>query len=294
VTCRTTGGGELLPGTVDASFTECDEEGLSRTTKLFPMKSALGQDLVKVTHGGQLGAPYAQQNCLDGKVIELGNPCIRGQWQHVRHYQGKGNPRDVVTSLHTVTPKGEFDALDCACLPCCVGKELQPVTKEDGKKFVLCNPTDHKNCGPMPRPAPANALIWSGIAKLEQASDTGKKPGEWVVVRVYIEDRSEPGGNHPRGAVAPADNYCYQMWRTGIAVTKKPDFSGAADLRTLIANDSCNFLNMLSNGQLPMGSLPNSTVGGVEADVSDCGPLQNGNRQIHPSTSAAWPKSPLA
>jgi hypothetical protein len=281
VTCRTTGGGELIPGTSDPSFVDCG--GLPRVTSLFPLTSTEGQTLVKVTHGGQLGAPYSHKDC--GEV--LGNPCIRGQWQHVRHYQGKGNPRDTVTALHTVTPKGQFDALTCACLPCCVDGELVAATTGAGKKFTLCNPNDHKICGPMPRPAPANALIWSGLGQLDQASDSGKKPSEWVVLRVYIEDRSEPGGNHPGGAVKPADIYCYQMWRTGIAISKKPDFSKiATGLRTALAQDSCAFLEAMSSGALPLGSLPSDSVGGVSADVSDCGPLQNGNRQIHPSTGA--------
>src|SRR5262249_8742886 len=105
VTCRTTGGGTL-------ELTNVDQSCISVPTTLFPLTSATGLQLVNVTHGGQLGAPYSHQDC--GEV--LGNPCIRGQWEHVRHYQGKGNPRDVVTAFHTVTPKGQFDALDCACL----------------------------------------------------------------------------------------------------------------------------------------------------------------------------------
>jgi hypothetical protein len=281
VTCRTTGGGDLVPGTVDQSCIEVP-------TTLFPLKSALGQDLVLVSHGGQLGAPYAHKDC--GEV--LGNPCIRGQWQHVRHYQGKGNPRDVVTALHTVTPKGEFDTLNCACLPCCDPDtgEIIPATKGPGKKFELCNPNDHKICGPMPRPAPANALIWTGLGKLQQASDTGNKPSEWVVIRVYIEDRSEPGGSHPGGAVEPADIYCYQAWRTGIQVSKKPDFNSiAAAFRLKLGQDSCAFLDSLTEGGLPIGTLPSATVDGVTADIYDMGPLHNGNRQIHPSTSATCP-----
>jgi len=281
VTCRTTGGGDLVPGYVNQSC-------ISVPTTLFPLTSATGLELTLVSHGGQLGAPYSHKDC--GEV--LGNPCIRGQWQHVRHYKGQGNPRDVVTALHTVTPKGEFDTLSCACLPCCdpetgafIPRELAP-----GKHFELCNPEDHKICGPQPRPAPANALIWTGLGKMQQASDTGTKPAEWVIVRVYIEDRSEPGGGHPGGSVDPADIYSYQAWRTGIQVSKKPNFDAIAPaFRTLLGQDSCAWLDSLVSGQLPIGSLPPNTVGGLTADIYDQGPLHNGNRQIHPSTAATCP-----
>jgi hypothetical protein len=272
VTCRTTGGGDLVPGYVNESC-------ISVPTTLYPLTSATGLELTLVSHGGQLGAPYSHKDC--GEV--LGNPCIRGQWQHVRHYKGQGNPRDVVTALHTVTPKGEFDTLSCACLPCCdpetgafIPRELAP-----GKHFELCNPEDHKICGPMPRPAPANALIWTGLGKMQQASDTGTKPAEWVIVRVYIEDRSEPGGGHPGGSVDPADIYSYQAWKTGIQVSKKPNFDAIAPaFRTLLGQDSCAWLDSLVSGQLPIGSLPPNTVGGLTADIYDQGPLHNGNRHF--------------
>lgn len=288
--CRTTGGGTLIEGTVD----ELSEGCVDVETTLHPLSSVLGQILNKVTHGGQLGAPYAEAYCPED-VSKLGNPCIKGQWQHVRHYQGKGNPRDVVSAFHAGGPgKGVFDTLMCACLPCCEDPDgvHQPngqFNGWEGKDY--CNPLDHKVCGPAPRPAPANALIWSGLAQMNQANDlTGKKPSEYVVVRVYIEDRSEPGGNHPKGAVLPSDIYSFQMWRTGVLVSKKPDYSTIAQpLRLAVAQDSCNFLEALKSGALHIGSLPLATVGGVTADVNDQGPLHDGNRQIHPTTSATCP-----
>jgi hypothetical protein len=278
----------LVPDTVDS--TGC---GYSVATSLFPPTSTgtpEGLALVKVTHGGQLGAPYAQQDC--GEV--LGNPCIRGQWQHVRHYQGKGNPRDTVTALHNVNPKGQFDALLCACLPCCIGDTEQGgEVSEIGKKWQLCNKDDHKICGPMPRPAPGNALIWSGIGKYQHADDLSGKGAEWAVIRVYIVDRSEPGGQHPGGAVAPADIYCFQAWTTGVSVSKKPNFdqmgAAATAIRKAIAEDSCKFLQAVVNGDLPLDALPSDKVGELTANISDRGPLHNGNRQIHPSTSATCP-----
>ena len=116
--------------------------------------------------------------------------------------------------------------------------------------------------------------------------------------RVYIEDRSEPGGYHPKGAVEPADVYCFQAWNTGIVVNNKtsdPNNLGASSLlgdvnafRTAVASANCAFLNSLQNdtsGKL-IGSLPSGTVNGVNAFVNDCGPMYSGNHQIHPSTSA--------
>lgn len=278
VTCRTTGGGVLLPGTTDQS---CITVG----TTILPLTSPNGLTINKITHGGQLGAPFSQEDC--GEV--LGNPCIRGQWQHVRHYQGRGNPRDVFDmNFHSVTPKGVFDSLNCACLGCCdpaTGAFITPITVG-----ALCNPDDRKVCGPQPRPAPANAIIFSGIGRLTPEEDsTGPRAdrSEWVVFRVYIEDRSEPGGHHPKGAVKPADIYCFQAWKTGIKVSKKPDFTTIAPaFRQALGLANCEFLEALKSGSLPIGSLPSPEVLGLTADVQDCGPMNTGNHQIHPSTSA--------
>jgi len=68
---------------------------------------------------------------------------------------------------------------------------------------------------------------------------------------------------------------------------KKADFSTLATaFRTCLSADSCAFLTAMSNGSLPQGSLPQSTVCGAAADVVDCGPLHDGSQQIHPSTDA--------
>jgi hypothetical protein len=280
VTCRVTGGGTLIEGTVDDSC-------INVPTTIFPL-TANGLTINKITHGGQLGAPFSQMDC--GAI--LGNPCIRGQWQHVRHYQGTGNPRDVFDmNFHSVTPKGQFDSLSCACLGCCVdGTFIPPTIGPLIHKFSLCNPDDHTVCGPQPRPAPANAIIFSGVGKLTPTDDIQggrSERAEWVVFRVYIEDRSEPGGFHPKGAIEPADIYCFQAWKTGIKVLKKPDFSAVSPaFRTALGQANCDFLAALEGGTLPIGSLPLPVVNGLTADIQDCGPLHDGNQQIHPSTSA--------
>jgi hypothetical protein len=277
-TCRVTGGGQLIPGFTDQSCRLVE-------TTIIPFTSPNGLTIKKITHGGQLGAPFSHMDC--GEI--LGNPCIRGEWQHVRHYEGKANPRDVFDmGFHSQTPKGQYDSLNCACLGCCdpaSGAFIAPITVGS-----ICNPDDHKVCGPQPRPAPANAIIWSGIGKVTPVDDVrGSRAAqaEWVIFRVYIEDRSEPGGGHPGGAVEPADIYCFQAWKTGIKVSKKPDFSTiAAEFRTALGRDNCDFLSALSSGTLTIGSLPSPTVAGLVADIQDCGPMHDGNHQIHPATGA--------
>src|SRR5262249_38553853 len=225
----------------------------------------------------------------------LGNLCIRGQWQHNRHYAGSGNKRDEFdVDFHSTTPKGIFDSLSCACLGCCdpnTGEFIPPSKGPLIHKFELFTADDHKVCGPEPRPAPANAIIFSGVGQIAPADNNGVngKAAEWVVFRVYIEDRSEPGGGHPGGAVEPADIYCFQAWKTGIAVSKKPDFcSVAPDFRRCLGQANCDFLTFLEGDTdgPRIGPLPGPTVCGGTADINDCGALHDGNHQIHPSTSA--------
>jgi hypothetical protein len=108
-----------------------------------------------------------------------------------------------------------------------------------------------------------------------------------VIFRVYIEDRSEPGGAHPGGAVEPADIYCFQAWKTGIKTSRKPDFTTISTaFRMALGQANCDFLHALETGALPIGTMPSPTVNGLTADIQDCGPLFNGNRQIHPATGA--------
>jgi hypothetical protein len=280
IECRTTGGGNLVPGFVDQSC-------IAVATTIFP-----SANVDHISHGGQLGAPFSQRDC--GAV--LGNPCIRGQWQHTRHYKGSGNPRDVIDmDFHSTTPKGVYDSLFCACLGCCdpvTGVFIPPTVGPLIHKFQLCNPDDHKMCGPEPRPAPANAIIFSGVGKITPTDDiSGPRASrtEWVVFRVYIEDRSEPGGGHPDPSfpTEPADIYCFQAWKTGIKTSRKPDFTTISTaFRMALGQANCDFVCALESGALPIGSLPSPTVNGVTADIQDCGPLHDGNRQIHPATGA--------
>jgi hypothetical protein len=288
VQCRVTGGGTLQPGATD---TNC----VTLTTVLSDDEQCAGTVVDHISHGGQLGAPFNQKDC--GQV--LGDPCIRGQWQHNRHYQGTGNPQDVINvDFHTynanVGPlKGVFDTLECACLGCCSGG----VFIGSATNNALCNPGDHKICGPEPRPAPANAIIFTGLGVFSPANcgNSGKnQPDRWFVFRVYIEDRSEPGGLFPKGGTEPADVYCFQAWDTGMQVVKHSDASTVATaFRSCLGADSCAFIQSISTSAptgVPPGTLPNPTVvcngQAMTADINDCGPLYSGNHQIHPSTGA--------
>jgi len=282
-TCRVTGGGVLLPGEVENG--DCspivDGDNWSVTTTVFgPTCNSV--DAVKITHGGQLGAPYARTTCGPVALHPLGDPCIRGQWEHVRHYQGKANPKSYVEvdNFHSNTPKGVFDSLQCACLPCCENPDA------GGKQGNLCNPDDHKICGPMPRPAPANAIIFSGIGYLRtcaSANQKGKGGSEPVIFRVYIEDRSEPGGQHPKGGKKPADIYSFQAWSLNGVVgnnSGKIDSTEAIAARQLVADDNCAFIKNYIQGNLPNANVLGSLL------INDSGALHTGNQQIHPSTSA--------
>jgi hypothetical protein len=272
------------------------------TTHLYPLVNKIGTPLDHVSHGGQLGAPFSQQDCSH----ILADQCIRGQWEHNRHFQGPNNAADVfAVDFHTAGTNAAshpiFDTLLCACLGCCnpdFANIKQPAGNFTGWshfKFMVCNPDDHKVCGPAPRPAPANALIWSGIGTYTP-SVQGKKPATYAVLRVYVEDRSEPGGWFPKGSVSPADVYCFQAWDTGIPVQRHndPNSLGVSPIlgdvntfRSTLSADSCAFLKAISvNGPCPPGSLPQSTLLGVPAFVNDCGILHSGNQQIHPSTGA--------
>ena len=90
----------------------------------------------------------------------------------------------------------------------------------------------------------------------------GKAGRQAVIFRVYIEDRSEPGGNFPGGANAPADVYCFQAW--ALPGPGALDNAAAINARNTVANDSCAFL-----AGYTQGATPNSTVLGTPL-IEDC------------------------
>jgi hypothetical protein len=62
LSCRVTGGGTLLPDTTDMS---CIPVG----TTIFPLATSGGIPIKKITHGGQLGAPFSQMDCGEISAI---------------------------------------------------------------------------------------------------------------------------------------------------------------------------------------------------------------------------------
>jgi hypothetical protein len=265
ISCRVTGGGELTPEDPET---------------LLDGQSCSGAEVLKVTHGGQMGAPFSTPSCGDVGNNPFGQLCIRGQWQHVRHFGGKNKAQSsvVVDTLHTKTPTGVFDSLKCACLPCLEEAQSGGVAIVGG----LCNPDD-RVCGPEPRHAPGNAIIFSGVGYMTScatANGRGRAGAQPVLFRVYVEDRSEPGGSFPGGANGPADIYCFQAWAINGDYTKDV---GIVAMRQALANDNCAFLQ----GYVP-GDLPNPELFG-KALINDCGPLRTGNHQIHPSTGSTCP-----
>jgi hypothetical protein len=275
--CRTTGGGKQIPNNLTGDKKEwaCQSSAVSTPPPLY------------VTHGGQLGAPYAV-----GAVCVTNTPCIWGEWQHVRHI--KGGLRGVFHASSNGRVH-DFDSLGCACLPCSELAEVvaspspgvcasssTPVSLDytneiavtQGKRHELCN-AGERTCGPEPRRAPANKIAFSGIG--DYALTKGKKDRQSVVFRVDIEDRSEPGGKHPGGATPPADRYRIRIW-----FLKGNEGGNAADPTTLAALQ-------LRCAVAVKDPLIESVDACRPPDIDDGGALDRGNRQLHPNTGATPP-----
>jgi hypothetical protein len=231
-----------------------------------------------VTHGGQVGAPFAV-----GLVCVTNTPCIRGEWQHVRHI--KGGLRGVFHARSNGRVH-EFDSLGCACLPCpedaLVVESPSPgncttdstpvsldytnsVATTQGKRHALCNDGD-RICGPEPRHAPANKIAFSGLG--DYALTRGKKAKQSVVFRVDIEDRSEPGGQHPGGATPPPDRYRIRIWFT-----------------TGLTAEQITALRCAVSVSDPLVE----SVPAPAPDIDDGGAMDRGNHQLHPTTGATPP-----
>jgi hypothetical protein len=235
-----------------------------------------------VTHGGQVGAPVGNSNCVVTIDNIIGNPCIHGRWTHVRHQQGglEGN-------FHA----RYFDTLDCACL----GTNLAPSglwsdgTTEDG----LCNPGD-RIAGPEPRKASANKIVFTGVG--DWADPNGRRARRSVLFRVDIEDRSEPGGYHPGGAKEPADRYRIRIWvltQAEEALLNNPANGLLAFRNAIGACNGLKYRDGVNAADLDNAcGNPQETLtfpGGApvrQPDIDDGGALKNGNHQIHPQIKA--------
>jgi hypothetical protein len=222
-----------------------------------------------VTHGGQVGAPLGDHNCSVAPGPVAANPCIRGQWTHVRH--GNGNEDGT---FHARL----FDTINCACLDTNdgAGGVYGSGTVTNG----VCNPDD-RIAGPEPRRAPANRIAFTGIGQWSQRhSDQGSLP---VLFRVDIEDRGEPGGSHPGGGKPPPDRYRIRIWV--LSATELSELLGAGPDSHLVnfrnSISACNGINVRDGADVPNGT----AVFGVRApDIDDGGVLQRGNHQIHPAS----------
>jgi len=226
-------------------------------------------DIRYATHGGQLGAPFAVEVCTVQSNYYPGNTCIKGEWEHVRHYKG-----GTLGNFHT----RYFDTHECACLDTNVGPggAYGPGTLIGD----VCNPDDRAS-GPAPRPAPANKIAFSGIG--DYALDNGKKAAQSVLFRVDIEDRSEPGGAHPKGGKAPADRYRIRIWiLTPSELSQLTNGTGADPYLLNFRNKigACNGINVRDGADVPNGAV---AFGVRRPDIDDGGQDDDGNMQIHPS-----------
>jgi len=226
-------------------------------------------DIRYATHGGQVGAPFGSDDCIVLTNYIPGNPCIKGEWEHVRHMKGgeRGN-------FHT----RYFDTKACACLDTNVGPG--GVYGEGTMVGDMCNPNDRAS-GPLPRKAPANKIAFSGIG--DYALTKGKKEPQSVLFRVDIEDRSEPGGAHPKGGTPPPDRYRIRIWILKPSELDQLNNGVGPDpylltFRNAIA--ACNGINVRDGEDVPNGA---PAFGVRPPDIDDGGADDNGNMQIHPS-----------
>jgi hypothetical protein len=282
--CRTTGGGR----------TDLVEDG---QTVLCP------PNVRYVTYGGQVGAPVGDKICVVTPQFFLGNPCIHGRWTHVRHEQGglEGN-------FH-----GRFyDTLDCACLE----------TNYDGTGLyapgtVVNGVCGNRNIGPLPRKAPANKIVFTGVG--DWADPNGRRAPRSVLFRVDLEDRGEPGNDHTldlghKSGRVP-DRYRIRIWV--LSDTELLELSGGGADPYLLnfrnAISACHGIeyfdgvttpyvghNCAKSGSIVFGGPGDpeySTLGPAAAvrlpDIDDGGEQLHGNHQIHPSIMPCDPNNPV-
>ena len=211
-----------------------------------------------VSHGGQVGAPVGEMNCVPIADPFRGNPCIHGPWTHVRHGQG-GTLGNFHARFFDTLATGVYGA----------------GTVTNG----ICNPGDRLS-GPGQPKAPANKIVFTGVG--DWASTHGKREPQSVLFRVDIEDRGEPGGSHPHGSKPPPDRYRIRIWV--LSDTELAQLRGGGPdprltaFRTAIA--ACNGLNVRDGVDVPNGT---AVFGYRAPDIDDGGELERGNQQIHPS-----------
>jgi len=230
--------------------------------------------------GAPVGVPGTDLG-LDGDG--LGGPCIRGEWEHVRHIR----PR-LRGNFHA----SRFDSLQCGCLGCldesgrdsCTLDTTNPgagdltcpegLVSEDGLCFATvdgANKKENRVCGPEPRKAPANKICFSGVG--DYTFSNGKRDRASVVFRVDIIDRSEPGGGFPGGSVDPPDRYRMRIW----FLCNPTDPTDCLDPRTE---------GVALREAVACGDPLTEAISAPLPNIDDGGDLDRGNHQLHPPTGA--------
>jgi len=238
------------------------------------------------THGGQVGAPFGAAgapNCASDTGFN--NPCIRGEFTHVRHVRHGGGKNDFSFHASSNGQEHDFDSLVCACLPC-DPQSMRAIASPFGECHPsdrvysgqsalvngLCDDRTRAGCGPFPPAAPANKICFSGVT----ADATVP-----CVFRVDLEDHGEPGGAFPKGGSPPSDRYRIRMW---FIRGLNADSSYVKALRDAVACH--NPLDERVETTLPCGQTLHGSSTVPAPDIDDGGDLDRGNQQIHRNTAA--------
>ena len=255
-------------------------------------------DVRYVTHGGQVGAPVGNSNCVVLAANQLGNPCIHGRWTHVRHMKGglEGN-------FHA----RYFDTLDCACLDTAF---LNTNTCQYMQGIVVDGVCGNRLIGPEPRKAPANKIVFTGVG--DWACPNGMREPRSCLFRVDIEDRGEPGNDHvldlgKKPGRVP-DRYRIRIWV--LSDLEQQQLNSGSPVAGINDPYLLNFRNCISacNGidyqdgtcqprscvstSCSVGPVGSGTItfpGGCPVrtpNIDDGGEMDNGNHQIHPQIKA--------
>jgi hypothetical protein len=288
----------------------CRVTGGGRQDLNDPNGSVCPTDVRYVTHGGQVGAPVGNRVCsIDTSLPNyfLGNPCIHGRWTHVRHVQGglEGN-------FHARF----FDTLDCACLE----TNFDATTCQYPLATVTDGVCGNRNIGPLPRKAPANKIVFTGVG--DWACPNGHREGRSCLFRVDIEDRGEPGNAHALAADKKPgrvpDRYRIRIWVLDDNELAQLNSGGGADPYLLSfrnAISACNGIDYRDGGIIGQCGAPNTcasndscTRGGTGSimfpnenglsipvrlpNIDDGGEMLHGNHQIHPQIKSCDPANP--
>jgi len=116
-----------------------------------------------------------------------------------------------------------------------------------------------------------------------------------VLFRVDIEDRSEPGGTHPRGRKLTTDRYRIRVWiltDAELTALNNPSDGLLAFRNAIAACNGLKYQDGVFSSQLLNNCSNQGTIvfpGGAPVrlpDIDDGGELKNGNQQLHPTVTA--------